>query len=295
MSTYSDLLNYYSGLLIAQYSGQPKAVATIQQLCSGILMPDGEGSTLPLDVLNGFNLNATIQTLSFSAAPTSGSFSVAYNGGSTSFIQFSASSDNVLAALNGLLGANTATPQGTPASQSIVVNFNTIIAPQLLSVVGSTLMEGGSAVAVTVGTNVAVGQQLDWLGLYNGVTRSGIGANGQAITLTDPQFLQLMQIAIARNHLGSSLADIQNFIATYFPNGAILVFDYANTTPMQMSYLISSTAVNENVIQEFFSPSDYFIAAGAQPANTTPLNCYAGYSSGNIDSNYLMVDYSDSF
>ena len=87
-----------------------------------------------------------------------------------------------------------------------------------------------------------------------------------------------------------------------------------------MSYLISSTAVNENVIQlavaenllpvpmavgvsyivapvidEFFSPSDYFIAAGAQPANTTPLNCYAGYSSGNIDPNSLMVDYSDSF
>jgi len=318
--TYNQLLAYYAGLLIAQYLNKPNASATIEQLCSGILMPDGEGSTLPLDVLNGFNLNATVQTVSFSAVPDSGSFAFSYLGTQSPTLSFSASQDNVLAALNVLLGTGTATPQGTPEDQSIVVTFNTIIAPQLLSVVNNTLMSSGSAVIATVTTNVAIGQQLDWLGLYNGVTRSGIGINGQAITLDDAQFLQLIQIAISSNHLGSSLADIQDFIATYFPNGAILVFDYANTTPMQMSYLISSTAINENVIQlavadgllpvpmavgvsyivapvvnEFFSPSDYYINGGAQFANTTPLNCFAGYSSGNINPDSLIVDYADAF
>jgi hypothetical protein len=90
----------------------------------------------------------------------------------------------------------------------------------------------------------ANGVQLDTLGKYLGVSRNGNGING-AITLSDSDFLSLIQFATLVNNSGSSLYDIQNAINTVFP-GEILVYDYQN---MRMSYLISSTIGSQNLVQ----------------------------------------------
>jgi len=94
------------------------------------------------------------------------------------------------------------------------------------------------------GTGTAIGKQLDTLGKYAGVIRSGNGFSGP-IVLDDSDFLTLIQIAILTNSAGSSLATIQNLLAEFFPD-EILVFDYQN---MQMSYLISSTIGSQDLAQ----------------------------------------------
>lgn len=317
MSTYSDLLSYYANLLIAQFNGKPNADATIRQLVSSILMPDGNGSTLPLAVIDGFNLIPTVQTLSFSAVPVSGSFRIAYDRFFTGSLSATASSDDVLAGMNFLLGPKVVTVSGSPSDGPITINFQTIAFPQIVFPIDSTLLDGlGSPVTISVGTNLAVGQQLDWLGKYAGVTRGGVGHNGQSITLNDLNFWQFILIAIAANTLGSTLSDIQSYLFNFFP-GQIYVFDYAPTNPMSMSYLIDTVSINEDVIQlalaekllpkpmgvemsvigapsitTFFGLGDYYIAAGAQPTNTTPINSVGGYDLGHTDTSWLWMDYS---
>ena len=98
------------------------------------------------------------------------------------------------------------------------------------------------------GPSPAVGAQLDILGKYAGVTRTGYGFNGSPITLDDADFLTLIQMAIAKNNAGSSLSVIQALIHQFFP-GEMLVFDYAN---MQMSYLVNSSIGSANLVQPFF-------------------------------------------
>lgn len=317
MSAYTDLLSYYSNLLIAQFNGKPNAKATIELLVSGILGGDGTGSTLPLDVLGGFNLNATVQTLVFSAVPASGTFSLGYGLSTTAALPYNASASQLQAAFQTLLGPSAASVAGTPSSQSVRVSFQTIVAPQRLFVSASTLLDAGSApVSIALSSNVAVGKQLDWLGTIVGVARSGVGANGQSITLSDADFLLFIRIAIASNNFGSSLSTIQGFLSQFFPN-SVLVFDYANTAPMQMSFLIATDSASSDLIQlvlaqhrlpvpmavqysvigapditNFFGLSDYYVNAGAQPANTTPLNNIASYTLPSTNTSYRWMDYS---
>lgn len=140
----------------------------------------------------------------------------------------------------------------------------------------------------------AVGVQLDVLGKYAGVTRSGYGLQGQAITLDDSDFAKLIQMATISNVSGSSLFDIQKLLQVYFA-GEVFVFDYAN---MQMSYLIT-TAVDLNLVELFitegllpkpmgvqlasviYGPNvgDFFGFRTYLAANPTasPLNTYADY------------------
>ena len=96
------------------------------------------------------------------------------------------------------------------------------------------------------GSNIAAGKQLDVLGKYAGVFRSGNGFTGP-ITLNDSDFLQLIQLAIVTNNEGSDLSTIQSLLNRFFPN-EIFVFDYRN---MRMSYLISSTIGSQNLVQLF--------------------------------------------
>jgi hypothetical protein len=55
MADVSNLIAYYQKLLIKQYQGQPNAVAHIGLLAQAALM-DG----LPIDILNGFNINPAL-------------------------------------------------------------------------------------------------------------------------------------------------------------------------------------------------------------------------------------------
>lgn len=93
--------------------------------------------------------------------------------------------------------------------------------------------------------DTAVGKQLDTLGKYVGVTRYGYGFNGEPITLGDTDFRVLMRIAIAGNTSQGSLAEIQLFLATFFPD-LILVFDFQN---MQMGYFIDTDAGSYDLAQ----------------------------------------------
>lgn len=98
-----------------------------------------------------------------------------------------------------------------------------------------------------IGSNIAIGAQLDVLGKYTGVSRSGAGFAGPII-LDDADFLQLIRLAIVTNSEGSDLGTIENLLNQFFPNGEILVFDYQN---MRMSYLINSSIGSQELVQLF--------------------------------------------
>lgn len=98
--------------------------------------------------------------------------------------------------------------------------------------------------AFEIGT--AEGVQLDVLGKYAGVTRSGNGFTGP-ITLNDADFTSLIKVAIIKNNSGSSLYDIQLLLNQFFP-GQLFVFDGAD---MQISYFMSSMVGSQDLAQLF--------------------------------------------
>lgn len=98
--------------------------------------------------------------------------------------------------------------------------------------------------AFNIGT--AVGAQLDIIGTYVGVSRSGYGFTGP-ITLDDDDFTQFIRVAIIRNQSGSSLSEIQNLLFQYFPM-QLLVFDHAN---MSMSYFMNSSVGSLDLAELF--------------------------------------------
>lgn len=148
--------------------------------------------------------------------------------------------------------------------------------------------------AFEIGT--AVGAQLDILGKYVGVTRSGYGPQG-FITLNDSDFTTFIQLAIVNNRSDASLASIQQLLHTYF-NGEIFVFDNQD---MQLSYYLNSDSTSLDlatlfvtegllpkplgvqlaaviyapglILTSFFGCRTYELPA----VNDSPLNSYASY------------------
>lgn len=92
----------------------------------------------------------------------------------------------------------------------------------------------------------AVGVQLDVIGKYAGVQRNALTFTG-SITLDDDDFRLLIRLAISRNSAGSSLADIQNLINTYFA-GQMFVFDHLG---MRMSFYVDSDFGSLELMQVF--------------------------------------------
>jgi len=92
----------------------------------------------------------------------------------------------------------------------------------------------------------AVGQQLDILGKYIGVSRNGYTFS-QAITLDDDQYRQFLNIMVVRNRLRFDVKSIQEFIHQFFP-GVLQVFAYGNMS-IGYGYLV---AIGSNVMAEFF-------------------------------------------
>lgn len=169
--------------------------------------------------------------------------------------------------------------------------IQTLVTPVIMDQLPTQVMNAFNL----IGTDGATGVQLDVLGKYAGVTRNGYGFTGQPISLSDADFLTLIQFAIIKNSAGSSLATIQDLLHQYFPD-EVLVFDYQN---MQMSYLISSAIGSQDLIQllvdqgllpkpmavglslviyapvitTFFGLGSYELPA----FNNSPLNTYADY------------------
>lgn len=241
--TTAELIQYYSSLLIKQYQ-KPKAIATVEAVVTGVLMPQ-----------------VSTQQMSFSSTPTDGSFSLSYNGNSTADLAYNASDTEIQTALQALPGLSAVSVANG------LVTFTGVTPPALpLGVTSSSLVSGSNSVSIGItetdlilplavqnaynilGSNPAVGVQLDVIGTYAGVTRNGVGVNGQPITLNDTDFLTLIQIAIIRNNNGSSLYDINTELYQFFGT-QILCTDNSNMT---LTYLVSSL-VSSNLIQLFIT------------------------------------------
>jgi hypothetical protein len=303
-----QLVNYYANLLILQYIGQVRAYATVQANAVPLLMPQ-----------------VTVNTITFSPAPTSGTFELSYEGAPTIAMNWNASASTIQTDLQNIAGLGSVTVSGSIASGSLVVTF-TGVEPvaSLLVVSANSLMEGGNAVVPVVtetdvqlpltvqnafnliGSSTAIGVQLDILGKYAGVTRYGYGLNGAAITLDDADFLSFILMSIIKNSSGSSLATIQAFLAQYFAD-AILVFDYQD---MRMSYFLNSNIGSQQLAQIFITSNTLPVPMGVQIGsiiytpnlftlfgfrtyelpgyNISPFNSYASY---NMD--YPWLTYAD--
>ncbi len=97
--------------------------------------------------------------------------------------------------------------------------------------------------AYEIGT--AVGVQLDVIGKYVGVSRNGNGLEGQAISLDDSDYTQLIKMVIIKNNSGSSLATIQSLLSANFP-GEIFVSDNQD---MGLNYVLVETLGTSDLLE----------------------------------------------
>lgn len=253
VNTTLEIVESYQGLLIMQYLGLPQASGFIDTIVSPAILPQ-----------------VTTQDIIFSLAPTSGTFELSYDGNDTAAINWNDSASSIQTKLQAVSGLGSVTVAGSISGLSLTVTFTGIPSPVLsLVLIANSLV--ASAVSVTVdiletdetlplavmnafnlvpGTVIATGVQLDTLGLYAGVSRSGLSiSGGTTITLDDASFYQLIQMAIVRNSSGSSLATIQEFLQQFFP-GVILLYDNKNMT---MTYIISAGGISQDLLQLFIS------------------------------------------
>lgn len=241
-ATALNTVAYYSGLLIKQYAGKPRAKATIEAQVAPVIMPQ-----------------TSVQTVAFSDAPSSGAFVVSFEGISAPSINWNDSAGTIQTKLRTISKLAQVTVSGSLA-ESVVITFNGVYAPaKLLQVVSSTVDTGTPSITETdelltfavqnafnLNEPVAVGAQLDIIGKYVGVSRTGQGLSSP-INLNDDEYLTLIRMAVLTNSATSDLATIQDLIYTFFP-GEMKVFDYQN---MRMSYLISSSLGSIELIEMF--------------------------------------------
>jgi hypothetical protein len=151
----------------------------------------------------------------------------------------------------------------------------------------------------------AVGDQLDFIGKYVGVSRTTYTFT-QAITLDDDDFRTYIKVGILKNNAGSSLFEIQELLNIYFPD-SIFVFDFKNMT---LSYIFDSALGSRPLAEVFvrsgFLPKPMGVAITAviytsnvdniygwrsyerDSFNVTPFNNYVDY-----DENAPWIDYND--
>ncbi len=139
----------------------------------------------------------------------------------------------------------------------------------------------------------ASGVQLDVLGKYAGVTRTGYNLQGLPITLDDADFFTLIRLAIVTNSAESDLNTIQTILNFFFPN-ELFVFDHKE---MRMSYLIDSSIGTQNLIELFITEGLLPKPMGVQlsaPIYTTPLVFFGMVSSLDVkayaDLNSVSID-----
>ena len=154
--------------------------------------------------------------------------------------------------------------------------------------------------------DTAEGDQLDVIGKYVGVSRTGLIFSGFT-TLSDTDYRQVLKIQIVQNNNGSSLFDIQELLNEWF-GGGLLVFDYQN---MAMSYLMDASAgsltVAEFIVMQNLLPKPMAVQLASliyiqitdevfgfvsyeipSNVNITGFNTYEDY-----DTDTIWLDYSD--
>jgi Protein of unknown function (DUF2612) len=257
-----QIVQYYANLLIFQYLGLPKAYNTILSSVTPIVM--AQQST---------------QTITFSPAPTTGTFILAYGGVNATTINWNDSASTIQNDLQTIPSLSSVTVSGS-ISSGLTINFVGVTpVASLLTVFNNNLSSSGNRVLITIIETdvtlplaiqnafninpnfgpIASGVQLDIIGQYAGVTRTTTTPT-QTITLDDADFLTLIQFAIIQNNGGSSLADIENLMNVFFPN-EFIVTDNKNMT---LSYVLSATLGSPDLftylIQENLIPAPMGVA-----------------------------------
>lgn len=287
-----ELVAYYKSLLINQYLNLPKASGTIGALTSLVIMPQ-----------------TSVQLLSLTGIPSSGSFILSYNGVNTASINWDDDAASLQTKLRAIPGLENILVTGGFSSLAFEISFEGVIPPaSLLDVFSNSLVVSSTDISISftqtdeilplalqnafnlIGDNPAVGNQLDILGKYANVSRTGNGFSS-VITLDDDDFLKLIKMAIITNSSGSSLYTIQNLLHEFFPN-QIYVTDQKN---MHMTYLIltGSHDLIELFISEGLLPApmgvsltviyypvlNFFSFRTYSTPNTTgkPFNTYSDY------------------
>lgn len=228
MTTY-ELLQYYVNLLIVQYLGLPKAIATVGENIRSVILPQ-----------------VSQQQISITA--TSGLFTLSYNGNATPPWPYNSTDSQIQAALQALPGLSQVTVLNG------LVTFTGVTAPALplissnatLCTVSEVDLNLPLAIQNAFNVNVeplAEGVQLDILGKYAGVSRTGMNQNG-TIVLSDSDFITLIKFATITNSSGSSLATIVTHLFQTF-GSAVSLYDFQN---MHMSYLINSSIGTQDLI-----------------------------------------------
>jgi len=121
----------------------------------------------------------------------------------------------------------------------------------------------------------AIGVQLDVVGKYAGVKRTGNTFTGQ-ITLNDDDFRLLIKLAIIKNNSDSSLATIDELLNTYFPE-TIKLFDHGG---MRISYFVNSTGASQDLVQMFITNGLLPVPMAVQQSSTIyapELNRFYGF------------------
>src|SRR6185437_3843215 len=283
MGTTLDLVNYYAKLLIFQYENKPNAYNTILTSITPIVMAQ-----------------QSVQTISFSPSPTSGTFVLSYSGVETSAINWNDSTATIQTQLRTIPALNQVTITGSIAS-GLTVNFVGLTqVAQILVAINNTLMNSSIPVKIDIeetdltlplaiqnafNLDTAVGVQLDTLGKYAGVTRV-VNTPSRVITLNDDDFRTLMKFAIVQNNSGSSLQQIENNLNIFF-SGKFIVTDYKT---MVISYIFSSTLgsadfftalIKENLIPRPMAVGIFIIA----PPVIDSFFGYSFYETGGINPN----------
>lgn len=245
--TTEELVEYYQGQLIAQYRNLPKASGMIGAFSAAAIMPQ-----------------VSTQEITFSVSPSGGTFVLSYNGQNTASIAWNAPTPTIQTDLRALTGLSAVTVSGSIAT-SLVVTFTGVIPPALSLVIESNLLTPTTTITITEtdlvlplavqdafnliqGTDIAVGNQLDVLAKYVGVTRTGLGFT-QSITLDDDDFYTLILMGIAKNSSGSSLYDIQSLLNRFFAN-QIFVYD---STQMVLTYVLDPSIGSNDLVQLFIT------------------------------------------
>lgn len=251
VNTTREIVESYQNLLIMQYLNKPKASGFIEAIVAPSVIPQ-----------------TSTQEITFSTPPTSGTFSLSYDEETTALINWNDTATIIQGYLQALTGLESVTVTGSIAT-SLVVTFTDVPPPALSLEVVTNLLFASSSVTITItetdqtiplavtngfnfgaiaGDGYASGNQLDVIGQYVGVSRTGLGFSGTAtITLDDTDYISLIKMGIIKNSSGSSLSQIMGLLFQFFPH-QIFLYDHADMT---MTYVISTSVGSQDLIQLF--------------------------------------------
>lgn len=297
-----EIVNYYAKLLIKQYENKPKAYATILSIITPIVMTQ-----------------TSIQAISFSVTPTSGTFVLNYNGNSTPAINWNDSSATIQGYLQALPDLSQVIVAGSIGPETLGIFFIGVIGVASLLTISNNNLSPTSIITVeeqdlilplavqdAFDIETAEGVQLDILGKYAGVIRT-VTTKNQTIVLDDNDFKALIKFAVVKNNSGSSLSTIEKNLNMFFQNDFV-VTDYKT---MNMSFIFGSTIgsinlflvlVSENLLPvpmavgysaiippfvgQFFGYSTY--ENGGITFKNKPYNRYEAF-----DNTWIYLQYSD--